>query len=65
MLRSATVAQQAEQLICNQRVGGSIPFGGSTISVKRLNRERPLVAVRCYGHILRWRGSRVAKGDGL
>ena len=26
---SATVAQQAEQLICNQRVGGSIPFGGS------------------------------------
>ena len=24
----ATVAQQAEQLICNQRVGGSIPFGG-------------------------------------
>jgi hypothetical protein len=25
----ATVAQQAEQLICNQRVGGSIPFGGS------------------------------------
>jgi hypothetical protein len=26
----ATVAQQAEQLICNQRVGGSIPFGGST-----------------------------------
>ena len=27
----ATVAQQAEQLICNQRVGGSIPFGGSRI----------------------------------
>ena len=27
---SATVAQLAEQLICNQRVGGSIPFGGST-----------------------------------
>jgi hypothetical protein len=27
--REATVAQQAEQLICNQRVGGSIPFGGS------------------------------------
>jgi hypothetical protein len=26
---NATVAQQAEQLICNQRVGGSIPFGGS------------------------------------
>ncbi len=26
----ATVAQLAEQLICNQRVGGSIPFGGST-----------------------------------
>ncbi len=25
----ATVAQQAEQLICNQRGGGSIPFGGS------------------------------------
>ncbi len=25
----ATVAQKAEQLICNQRVGGSIPFGGS------------------------------------
>jgi hypothetical protein len=25
----ATVAQLAEQLICNQRVGGSIPFGGS------------------------------------
>jgi hypothetical protein len=29
----ATVAQQAEQLICNQRVGGSIPFGGSTVLV--------------------------------
>jgi hypothetical protein len=27
--RIATVAQLAEQLICNQRVGGSIPFGGS------------------------------------
>ena len=26
---AATVAQLAEQLICNQRVGGSIPFGGS------------------------------------
>ncbi len=25
----ATVAQMVEQLICNQRVGGSIPFGGS------------------------------------
>jgi hypothetical protein len=29
----ATVAQMAEQLICNQRVGGSIPFGGSSKSV--------------------------------
>jgi hypothetical protein len=29
----ATVAQQAEQLICNQRVGGSIPFGGSMVLV--------------------------------
>jgi hypothetical protein len=29
LLMSATVAQLAEQLICNQRVGGSIPFGGS------------------------------------
>ncbi len=25
----ATVAQLVEQLICNQRVGGSNPFGGS------------------------------------
>jgi hypothetical protein len=25
----ASVAQQAEQLICNQWVGGSIPFAGS------------------------------------
>jgi hypothetical protein len=31
-LRIATVAQMAEQLICNQRVGGSIPFGGSRMS---------------------------------
>jgi hypothetical protein len=29
----ATVAQQAEQLICNQRVGGSIPFGGSMLII--------------------------------
>jgi hypothetical protein len=29
ILFSATVAQLAEHLICNQRVGGSIPFGGS------------------------------------
>ena len=28
-IKPATVAQLAEQLICNQRVGGSIPFGGS------------------------------------
>ncbi len=27
--KKATVAQLAEHLICNQRVGGSIPFGGS------------------------------------
>jgi hypothetical protein len=33
--RDATVAQQAEQLICNQRVGGSIPFGGSRSSTRR------------------------------
>ncbi len=33
----ATVAQLAEQLICNQRVGGSIPFGGSSGEVP----ERP------------------------
>jgi hypothetical protein len=31
----ATVAQQAEQLICNQRVGGSIPFGGSMLTTCR------------------------------
>ena len=31
----ATVAQQAEQLICNQRVGGSIPFGGSMSMTRR------------------------------
>ena len=31
----ATVAQQAEQLICNQRVGGSIPFGGSRLTARR------------------------------
>ena len=31
----ATVAQQAEQLICNQRVGGSIPFGGSRLGAHR------------------------------
>ncbi len=31
----ATVAQQAEQLICNQRVGGSIPFGGSRSMIHR------------------------------
>ena len=31
----ATVAQQAEQLICNQRVGGSIPFGGSMFIIRR------------------------------
>jgi hypothetical protein len=31
----ATVAQQAEQLICNQRVGGSIPFGGSRSVTRR------------------------------
>jgi hypothetical protein len=31
----ATVAQQAEQLICNQRVGGSIPFGGSMFAIRR------------------------------
>ncbi len=35
----ATVAQQAEQLICNQRVGGSIPFGGSTIFIDLCNCE--------------------------
>ena len=27
--REASVAQMAEQLICNQWVGGSIPFAGS------------------------------------
>ena len=27
--KKATVAQLAEHLICNQRVGGSIPFGAS------------------------------------
>ena len=31
----ATVAQLAEQLICNQRVGGSIPFGGSRPIARR------------------------------
>jgi hypothetical protein len=31
----ATVAQKAEQLICNQRVGGSIPFGGSMLTIYR------------------------------
>ena len=31
----ATVAQLAEQLICNQRVGGSIPFGGSRSTTRR------------------------------
>ena len=30
LAENATVAQPAEHLICNQRVGGSIPFGGST-----------------------------------
>ncbi len=30
----ATVAQLAEQLICNQRVGGSIPFGGSMKEIR-------------------------------
>jgi hypothetical protein len=41
---SATVAQLAEQLICNQRVGGSIPFGGS----------RGKVTVRASGVIYSW-----------
>jgi hypothetical protein len=31
----ATVAQMVEQLICNQRVGGSIPFGGSRLTARR------------------------------
>ncbi len=30
----ASVAQLAEQLICNQWVGGSIPFAGSIIGIK-------------------------------
>ena len=29
----ASVAQKAEQLICNQWVGGSIPFAGSQIGI--------------------------------
>ena len=37
----ATVAQQAEQLICNQRVGGSIPFGGSMV-------------ITCRGEVPEW-----------
>ena len=32
--KKATVAQLAEHLICNQRVGGSIPFGGSKKAVR-------------------------------
>jgi hypothetical protein len=30
---AASVAQQAEQLICNQWVGGSIPFAGSMVAI--------------------------------
>jgi hypothetical protein len=31
----ASVAQMAEQLICNQWVGGSIPFAGSRLELER------------------------------
>jgi hypothetical protein len=34
-LFEASVAQKAEQLICNQWVGGSIPFAGSNRSRER------------------------------
>ncbi len=38
---SAGVAQQVEQLICNQPVGGSIPSASSTVTwhTHRLNRQ--------------------------
>ncbi len=38
---SAGVAQQVEQLICNQPVGGSIPSASSTVTrhAHRLNRR--------------------------
>ena len=35
VLRYAIIAQQAEQLICNQQVGGSSPSGGSNSFLKR------------------------------
>ena len=39
--RVATVAQTAEQLICNQRVGGSIPLGGSMKVFWKISGEVP------------------------
>ena len=35
VLHYAIIAQQAEQLICNQQVGGSSPSGGSNSFLKR------------------------------
>src|SRR2546426_8997657 len=49
----AGVAQRVEQLICNQRVGGSNPFASSS------PRERAFV---CMVVALRGRGARVAEG---
>jgi hypothetical protein len=39
-LSSAGVAQLVEHLICNQRVGGSIPSASSTIFVRGVRAER-------------------------
>ena len=46
---AAAVAQQVEQLICNQKVGGSIPFGGTKpVNNWRLEESRKFTIAPAY-----------------
>ena len=77
MLNSAGVAQSAEQLICNQQVAGSSPItsssksrkaSGSPVGAQAEAIPRASTKTDCNGPVfvfLKWRGSRVAKGNRL
>ena len=46
---AAAVAQQVEQLICNQKVGGSIPSGGTKpVNNRRLEESKKFTVAPAY-----------------
>ncbi len=52
--KEATLAQLVEQLICNQRVGGSSPLGGSLRDKGELPERSNGVDCKSIAYWLRW-----------